>query len=128
MFKKILIVDDEKATVELLQRFFHIKGYEAVGALRGDHGLLMVKVEAPDVVILDLMMPDMDGMEVLRQLRSNPDTVSLPVLMLTANAALDGMDKALRAGAQGYMTKPVRFPELIGELERIYNQVHSSEG
>ncbi|MBX3064360.1 MAG: response regulator [Anaerolineae bacterium] len=128
MFKKILIVDDEKATVELLQRFFHIKGYEAVGALRGDHGLLMVKVESPDVVILDLMMPDMDGMEVLRQLRSNPDTVSLPVLMLTANAALDGMDKALRAGAQGYMTKPVRFPELIAELERIFNQVHSSQG
>jgi DNA-binding response OmpR family regulator len=122
MFKKVLIVDDEKPTVELLQRFFTIKGFEALGALRGEDGLLLIRVEKPEVVVLDLMMPDMDGYEVLRRIRSTPELQAIPVLMLTANATLDGPDKAKAAGADGYMTKPVRFPELMAELERIFKE------
>ncbi|MBX3086240.1 MAG: response regulator [Anaerolineae bacterium] len=120
VFRKVLIVDDEKPTVELLQRYFSIKGFEALGAFGGQDSLMMIKLEKPEVVILDLMMPDMDGYEVLRHIRSNPEMANTPVLMLTANASLDGPDKAAAAGADGYMTKPVRFPELMAELERIY--------
>lgn len=120
VFRKVLIVDDEKPTVELLQRYFSIKGFEALGALSGADSLVMIKLEKPEVVILDLMMPDMDGYEVLRHIRGTPEMANTPVLMLTANASLDGPDKAAAAGADGYMTKPVRFPELMAELERIY--------
>jgi len=120
VFRKVLIVDDEKPTVELLQRYFTIKGFEALGALGGADSLMMIKLEKPEVVILDLMMPDMDGYEVLRHIRNTPEMANTPVLMLTANASLDGPDKAAAAGADGYMTKPVRFPELMAELERIY--------
>lgn len=124
MFKKVLIIDDEKPTVELLQRFFTIKGFEAVGAFRGEDGLVLIRMEKPDVVLLDLMMPDMDGYEVLRRIRGTPEIETLPVLMLTANATLDGPDKAMNAGADGYMTKPVRFPELLAELDRIFHARH----
>jgi DNA-binding response OmpR family regulator len=120
VFKKVLIVDDEKPTVELLQRFFTIKGFEAIGAFSGTECLIVIKNEQPEVVVLDLMMPDMDGYEVLRHIRAAPVIARVPVLMLTANASLDGPDKAAAAGADGYMTKPVRFPDLMAELERIY--------
>ena len=120
MFKKVLIIDDEPATVELFSKFFQIKGYTAVGANNGTNGLLMAKVEQPDVVILDYMMPDMDGHEVLRQVRAIPELAQLPVVLVTAHADPEGPTLARKHGADGYLNKPVRFPDLLAELNRVY--------
>lgn len=119
MFKKVLIIDDEKATVDMLARYFQIKGFEPFGALRGADGLTLIRVEKPDVVICDLMMPDMDGHEVCRRIRADPDISYVGVLLLTAKMYPDGETEAMAAGADGFLNKPVRFPELISELDRI---------
>jgi DNA-binding response OmpR family regulator len=116
---KILIVDDEPFTVEMLQTFLQINGYEAVGALNGQDGIVLSQVESPDILILDLMLPDLEGYDVCRRLRNFPPTSQLPVLILSARTAQVDKDKALAAGANGYLTKPVRFPELLSELRRL---------
>jgi DNA-binding response OmpR family regulator len=119
VFKKVLIIDDEKATVDMLSRYFQIKGFQPFGALRGEDGLTLIRVEQPDVVICDLMMPDMNGHEVCRRIRADPATAYVGVLLLTAKMYPEGDSEAQAAGADGFMNKPVRFPELLAELERI---------
>lgn len=116
---KVLIIDDEPFTVEMLQTFLQIHGYEAVGALNGTDGVILSQVESPDVLLLDLMLPDIDGFEVCRRLRTVPATTRLPVLILSARTAQVDIDRALALGANGYLTKPVRFPELLSELKRL---------
>src|SRR5579863_9294926 len=116
---KVLIIDDEPFTVDMLQTFLQINGYEAIGALNGEDGIVLTQVESPDVVILDLMLPDIDGFDVCRQLRSLALTARLPVLILSARTSLADRDRGLAAGANGYLTKPVRFPELLSELKRL---------
>ncbi len=116
---KVLIIDDEPFTVEMLQTFLQIHSYTAIGALNGEDGIILSQVEAPDVLLLDLMLPDLDGFEVCRRLRDLPSTAHLPVLILSARTAQVDKDKALAAGANGYLTKPVRFPDLLSELKRL---------
>ena len=116
---KVLIIDDEPFTVEMLQTFLQIHGYEAVGALNGADGIILSQVESPDALLLDLMLPDLDGFEVCHRLRAFPPTARLPVLILSARTAQVDIDHALTAGANGYLTKPVRFPELLSELKRL---------
>ena len=116
---KVLIIDDEPFTVEMLQTFLQINGYEAVGALTGQDGIVLTQVESPDVVILDLMLPDIDGFDVCRRLRSLALTARLPVLILSARTSRADRDKGIAAGANGYLTKPVQFPELLIELKRL---------
>ncbi|MHB8626629.1 MAG: response regulator transcription factor [Aggregatilineales bacterium] len=116
---KVLIIDDEPFTVEMLQTFLQIHSYTAIGAFNGADGIVLSQVEAPDVLILDLMLPDLDGFEICRRLRGFPSTAHLPVLILSARTAQVDKDKALAAGANGYLTKPVRFPDLLSELKRL---------
>jgi len=116
---KILIIDDEPFTVEMLQTFLQINSYETVGAFNGQDGIVLCQVESPDIVILDLMLPDLEGYDVCRQLRKFPPTAHLPVLILSARTAQVDKDNALAAGANGYLTKPVRFPDLLEELKRL---------
>jgi DNA-binding response OmpR family regulator len=116
---KVLIIDDEPFTVEMLQTFLQINGYEAIGALTGQDGIILTQVESPDIVLLDLMLPDIDGYDVCRRLRSLPITARLPVLILSARAAPADKDKGFAVGANGYLTKPVRFPDLLSELRRL---------
>ena len=78
---KLLIVDDEPFTVDMLQTFLEINGFQAVGAFNGEDGLVLIKVEEPEIVILDLMLPDIEGYEVCQRIRGYPDTKNLPVLI-----------------------------------------------
>ena len=116
---KVLIVDDEPFTVEMLETFLRMSGYETVGALSGEDGIVLSQIESPDLLILDLMLPDLEGYEVCRRLRTLAPTAALPVLILSARVAQVDRDKARDAGANGYLTKPVQFPALLSELSRL---------
>lgn len=119
---KLLVVDDEPLTVEMLETFLKLSGYETVSVLRGEDALLMVQLEAPDAMLLDLQLPDLNGIEVCRRLRTLPSLsafAELPVIMITAHGNPEMRRRALEAGANAYFTKPIRFPELIAELTRL---------
>lgn len=115
---KILIVDDEPFMIDVLQKFLTINHFETVGALNGEEALVLVKVEQPDAVILDLMLPDIEGYEVCARIRSYPATANLPVIILSARTEEASVQRAMAAGATAYLTKPVKFPVLIAEIKR----------
>ncbi len=109
---KVLIVDDEADVVRLLQFRFEKEGFEIATAGDGQTGLAMVESEMPDLVILDIMMPLMDGMEVLRQIRSRRRTSKVPVIMLTAKTASISVDEARQLWVSDYIMKPFD-PEVL---------------
>ncbi len=119
--KTIVVVDDEPRIVDMITTFLTIKGFTVHGGYTGEEGLVMVQGFKPDALLLDLMLPDMDGFEVLERLRAQPDFAALPVVIISARADPEAKTRAARAGANGYMTKPVRFSELLAELERLAN-------
>ncbi len=123
---KVLIVDDEEFTVDMLTTFLGMNGYETVGAYNGEDALVLAQIESPDILILDLMLPDLEGYDVCRRLRDFEPTSKLPVLILSARTAQVDKDKALLAGADGYLTKPVQFPLLLVELTRLLNRPRPS--
>ncbi len=109
---KVLIVDDEADVVRLLQFRFEKEGFETIMAGDGPSALAMVEAEAPDLVLLDIMMPLMDGMEVLRQIRSRRKTSKTPVIMLTAKTASITVDEARQLWVSDYIMKPFD-PEVL---------------
>ena len=111
--RKLLVIDDERELAELVKKRFEANGYEVVTAFDGAAGLQKVSSEKPDLVILDIMMPKIDGWEVLRRLRSNKATRSLPVIMLTAKGETDDILKAQRDQATDYFIKPFESQELL---------------
>jgi DNA-binding response OmpR family regulator len=121
MSKVIAIIDDEPMMVDMLTTFLKLKGYQIRGAYTGQEGLALVAVEQPDLLILDLMLPDIDGYQICETLRSMPDYAAMPILIVSARTDTISMERAEQVGANGYLTKPVRFPELMTELERLLN-------
>jgi len=116
---KLLIVDDEEFTVDMLQTFLQFNGYETIGAFNGQDGLVLTQVEHPEIIILDLMLPDIEGYEVCRQIRTYPNGALLPVIVLSARTEAASKERAIQAGANAYLTKPVQFPLLLAELKRL---------
>src|SRR4051812_44222168 len=102
----------------MLSTFLQINGFETVGAFNGEDGLVLTQVERPEIIILDLMLPDLEGYEVCRRIRTQPDGANLPVLVLSARAESQSKALAFEAGANAYLTKPVQFPQLLTELNR----------
>ncbi len=129
---KLLIVDDEPFTVEVLQVFLQMNGFETVSAQNGSDGLLLVEIEQPDLMILDLMLPDLEGYEVCRRLRNATHNTHLPVLILSARVEAGSKRRAAEAGANAYLTKPVDFPELLHALNHLLaaanNPTHRDNG
>ncbi|MCL6629965.1 MAG: response regulator, partial [Armatimonadetes bacterium] len=113
MPKKILAVDDEKHIVRLVQVNLERQGYEVITASDGKEALQKVEEERPDLVVLDVMMPYMDGFEVLQNLRRNPSTRDIPVIMLTAKAQDADVFRGWQSGVDCYLTKPFNPMELI---------------
>jgi two-component system alkaline phosphatase synthesis response regulator PhoP len=124
---KILVVDDEKDIVELISYNMEKEGFKTVKAYDGEAALRLVKTQKPDMVILDLMLPKMNGLDVCRALRGNPETASLPIIMLTAKG--DEVDKivGLENGADDYITKPFSIKELIARVRSILRRMHDVE-
>ena len=123
MPKKILAVDDEKHIVRLVQVNLERQGYEVVTASDGKEALEMVEQENPDLVVLDVMMPYMDGFEVLQNLRRNPSTREIPVIMLTAKAQDADVFRGWQSGVDCYLTKPFNPMELISFVKRIFKSL-----
>ena len=119
MPKKILAVDDERHIVRLVQVNLERAGYVVVTAADGREALEKVEAEKPDLVILDVMMPYMDGFEVLQLLRKNQSTRDLPVIMLTAKAQDADVFRGWQSGVDCYLTKPFNPMELISFVRRI---------
>lgn len=113
----ILIVDDNPANCDLLSKRLSRQGYRCTQALGGKQALQMIEQDAPDIMLLDMMMPEMDGLEVLRILRQRHDSISLPVLMVTARNQGEDVVSAFAAGANDYIEKPVDFPVLLARLQ-----------
>lgn len=124
---KILIVDDEQDIVELVSYNLEKEGFKTIKAYDGEAALKMVKLQKPDLIILDLMLPKMNGLDACQAIRSNPETASLPIIMLTAKG--DEVDKiiGLENGADDYITKPFSVKELIARVRSILRRLHDVE-
>ncbi len=120
MAKTVLAVDDEKHIVRLVQINLQRGGYNVVTASDGKQALDMIETNPPDMVISDVMMPQMDGFELLKRLKQNPVTRELPIIMLTAKAMDSDVYEGWRAGADVYLTKPFNPQELLMWVRRIF--------
>lgn len=128
MPKKILAVDDEKHIVRLVQANLDRAGYQVVTAFDGKEALQKVAEENPDLIVLDVMMPYMDGFEVLQNLRRNPSTRDIPVIMLTAKAQDADVFKGWQSGVDCYLTKPFNPMELLSFVKRIFDSMDGGAG
>lgn len=116
---KVLVCDDERHIVRLIQVNLERQGYQVVTAFDGKEGLEKVRSEKPDLCVLDVMMPYMDGFEVLKNIRRDPETENLPVIMLTAKAQDKDVFEGYHYGADMYLTKPFNPMELVTFVKRI---------
>ncbi|NLX11366.1 MAG: response regulator [Chloroflexi bacterium] len=108
----IAIVDDEKPMVDLLSTYLKMRGYQIVSAYSGIDAIPLVQQERPDALLLDLMLPTVDGLTICELLRRDPDFGSLPIIIVTARNDQQTMARAERVGADAFLTKPVSFPRL----------------
>lgn len=121
--KKILIVEDEKDILQLVKLYLEKDGYRTVTASTGSEGLAQVRAEKPDLVVLDLMLPEIDGLEVCKRLRSAPDTAMLPIIMLTAKAEESDTIIGLELGADDYVTKPFSPKTLVARVKALFRRL-----
>jgi len=117
--KKILIVEDEESLLKLESILLISKGFEVKGAQNGRAALEAVAEDKPDLVLLDIMLPEIDGFEVCRQLKSDPATRHIPVIMLTAKKSREDMVRGEKVGADWYITKPFKSAMVIETIQRF---------
>ncbi len=116
---KILLVEDNDLNRDMLSRRLQRRGHQVLLAADGMQAILMAESETPDIVVLDLTLPVIDGWEVARRLKSSPTTAAVPVFALTAHAMTGDRERALAAGCDDYDTKPIDFPQLVAKLEAL---------
>ena len=117
--EKILVVDDEKDIIELLQYNLEKEGYRISSAYSGEKCLEKVKIELPDLILLDLMLPEIDGLDVCKFLKNNPQTSHIPIIMLTAKGEETDIILGLELGADDYITKPFKVRELLARVKTV---------
>ena len=115
--QKILVVEDNQDNRELVVKVLKINGYKVIEAVDGEEALEKTKTENPDLILMDLFIPKIDGYEVTRRLKSDSDLKHIPVIALTAHAMKGDMEVALAAGCDGYMPKPIDVRELPKQIE-----------
>ena len=119
---KILLVEDNEMNRDMLSRRLARKGYEVVIAVDGADGVRVAKAEGPDLILMDLSLPVMDGWMATRQLKASPQTGDIPVIALTAHAMAGDRDRALSAGCDDYDSKPVELSRLLGKMETLLEE------
>jgi len=123
MADKILIVDDDREMVELIELFLRNAGYATISAFSGEEALEKTFHEKPDLILLDIMMPRIDGWEVLRRIKNDPEARDIPVAFITARTQnIDKMIGLSVMKAAGYITKPFSKQELLSEVKRILDE------
>ncbi|MGH9136897.1 MAG: response regulator transcription factor [Acidimicrobiales bacterium] len=115
----ILVVDDDPVILELLTVNFEMEGFAVLTAADGEEGVRRTRDERPDVVISDVMMPRMSGLQLVNELKADPDTADIPVLLLTARAQHTDVTGGLDAGADDYVTKPFEPLDLVDRVNRL---------
>lgn len=115
----LLLVEDNEMNRDMLSRRLQRKGYEVLMAVDGGEGVAMARSNKPDLILMDMSLPVMDGWEATRQLKGDADTRAIPVIALTAHAMSGDREKALEAGCDDYDTKPIEFARLLGKIESL---------
>src|SRR6185369_14325102 len=121
---KILLVEDNEMNRDMLSRRLVRNGFEVVIAVDGQQGVEMATSERPDLILMDMSLPVMDGWEATRRVKADPATRAIPVIALTANALVEDRERAMAAGCDDFDTKPVELPRL---LEKIRNKLGGSD-
>src|SRR3954469_19582418 len=116
---KLLLVEDNEMNRDMLSRRLLRRGYQVAIAVDGAQGLAMAQAEKPDLVLMDMSLPVMDGWEATRRIKAGADTKHLPVIGLTAHAMAGDREKALEAGCDDYDTKPIELERLVGKIEAL---------
>jgi len=117
--RRILLVEDNEMNRDMLSRRLQRRGYEVIIALDGQQGVQMAQSRSPDVVLMDMSLPVMDGWEATRTLKSSPETRNIPVIALTAHAMSTDRERAMEAGCDDYDTKPIELTRLIAKIESL---------
>jgi len=112
MKKKILVVDDSQPILELASTMLKLLGYEPLKASTGVEALKALRMETPDMALLDVILPDMDGFKICQHIRNNPDLAEMPVFMVSAKKTSEDMERGRKAGADEYVTKPFKSAEM----------------
>lgn len=119
MSEKILVIEDDASTMRLVGYILEQEGYEVITATDGLEGLRKAQDEHPDLVLLDIMLPGLDGYEVCYQLRQKPETTVLPILMLSAKGRQHDKDIGLKVGADDYLVKPADGSEIVARVKTL---------
>ena len=116
---KILLVEDNEMNQDMLTRRLERRGYQVVLAADGEQGIAMASSERPDLILMDMSLPIVDGWDATRRIKSDPATSSIPVIALTAHAMSGDRERAMQAGCDDYDTKPIELPRLLGKVEAL---------
>ncbi|MCU1329457.1 MAG: circadian input kinase [Bryobacterales bacterium] len=125
---KILIVEDNEMNRDMLSRRLERKGYQIVMAVDGGEGVEKATSETPDLILMDMSLPVLDGWEATRRVKANPATSGIPVIALTAHAMAGDRDKTIEAGCDDYDTKPIDLARLLGKIEAQLQKVKDASG
>jgi CheY-like chemotaxis protein len=116
---KILLVEDNEMNRDMLSRRLQRKGYDVVIAVDGEAGVRMAAAERPDLILMDMSLPALDGWEATRRIKGLPETASIPVIALTAHVMTGDRDRAIEAGCDDYDSKPVEIERLLGKMQAL---------
>jgi two-component system, cell cycle response regulator DivK len=116
---KVLLVEDNEMNRDMLSRRLNRRGFQVVFAMDGQQGIDLARSERPDIILMDMSLPVIDGWEATRRVKADPATRNVPVIGLTAHAMSGDREKAIEAGCDDYDTKPVELDRLIGKIERL---------
>lgn len=116
---KILVVEDNDLNRDMLSRRLKLRGYEVTSAVDGQEGINMTQTAMPDLILMDMSLPIVDGWEATKRLKADAKTKDIPIVALTAHAMLGDREKALAAGCDDYETKPIDFPRLLAKIEKL---------
>jgi len=121
--KTVLIIEDEEDAADLFAEMMRVSGFRVVKTSRSSPAISMMNDDKPDIVLLDIMMPEISGLEILRQMRLDPNLSEIPVIVLSAKSMPADIKNGMEAGASTYLTKPVGFQELKEAVERTLGSV-----
>jgi two-component system, cell cycle response regulator DivK len=119
---KVLLVEDNEMNRDMLSRRLTRRGFDVLMAVDGEQGVLMAKTEMPDLILMDMSLPVLDGWEATRQIKAEASTQYIPLIALTAHAMAGDRDKSLQAGCDDYDTKPIELPRLLDKMDRLLNE------
>ena len=126
--KKVLLVDDDESNRDMLSRRLEHRGYQVVTAVDGREALEKARAEVPVLILMDVTLPVLDGLQATRELKSTPALRGIPVIALTAHASLDDRDRARAAGCDDYDTKPIEFVRLEEKMEKLLSRTAERSG